>query len=100
MSNTCQFCKNRFTERLALLEGAHFTSDLDKIRYRIVHRNVLKDCDYFFLFFFFSFLFVFWKVSALKGLYIYISWRGWLRHCTTSLKVAGSIPDGVIGIFH
>ena len=22
------------------------------------------------------------------------------RHCATSQKVAGSIPDGVIGIFH
>ena len=27
-------------------------------------------------------------------------WRSWLRHCTTSRKVAGSIADGVIGIFH
>ena len=27
-------------------------------------------------------------------------WRSWLRHCATSGKVAGSIPDGVIGIFH
>ena len=27
-------------------------------------------------------------------------WRSWLRHCATSLKVAGSISDGVIGIFH
>ena len=26
--------------------------------------------------------------------------RSWLRHCTTSRKGAGSIPDGVIGIFH
>jgi hypothetical protein len=26
--------------------------------------------------------------------------RSWLRHCVTSRKVAGSIPDGVIGIFH
>ena len=26
--------------------------------------------------------------------------RGWLRHCATSRKFAGSIPDGVIGIFH
>ena len=25
--------------------------------------------------------------------------RGWLRHCATSRKVAGSIPDGVNGIF-
>ena len=27
-------------------------------------------------------------------------WRRWLRHCATSQKVAGSIPDGVTGIFH
>ena len=27
-------------------------------------------------------------------------WRSWLRHCATSWKVAGSIPDVVIGIFH
>ena len=27
-------------------------------------------------------------------------WRSWLRHYATSPKVAGSIPDGVIGIFH
>ena len=27
-------------------------------------------------------------------------WRSWLRHCVTSRKVAGSIPDGVTGIFH
>jgi len=34
-------------------------------------------------------------------LYIWATrWRSWLRHCATSRKVAGSIPDGVIGIFH
>jgi hypothetical protein len=27
-------------------------------------------------------------------------WRSWLRYCATSRKVAGSIPDGVIGRFH
>jgi len=27
-------------------------------------------------------------------------WRSWLRRCATSRKVAGSIPDGVIEIFH
>jgi hypothetical protein len=27
-------------------------------------------------------------------------WRSWLRLCATSRKVAGSIPDGVIEIFH
>jgi len=25
-------------------------------------------------------------------------WRGWLRHCTTSRKVVGSIPDCVIDL--
>ena len=37
--------------------------------------------------------------------YVYVQvaavwWRSWLKHCATSPKVAGSIPDGVIGIFH
>ena len=27
-------------------------------------------------------------------------WRSWLRHCATSRKVEGSIPDGFTGIFH
>ena len=27
-------------------------------------------------------------------------WNSWLRHCATSRKVADSMPDGVIGIFH
>ena len=27
-------------------------------------------------------------------------WRSWLRHCATSRKIAGLIPDGVIGSFH
>jgi len=27
-------------------------------------------------------------------------WPSWLRHCATSRKVAVSIPDDVIGIFH
>ena len=32
--------------------------------------------------------------------YTSCTWRSWLRHCTTSRKVAGSIPDGFTGIFH
>jgi len=27
-------------------------------------------------------------------------WRSWLRHCATRRRVAGSISDGIIGIFH
>jgi hypothetical protein len=38
-------------------------------------------------------------------IYIYIFWgplmvAQWLRYCATNRKVAGSIPDGVIGISH
>ena len=36
--------------------------------------------------------------------YIYIYggtlWRSWLRHFATNRKVVGSIPEGVIAIFH
>jgi hypothetical protein len=31
---------------------------------------------------------------------LYTRWRSWLRHCAKNRKVVGSIPDGVIGIFH
>jgi len=27
-------------------------------------------------------------------------WRVWFRHCATRRKVAGSIPDVVVGIFN
>ena len=27
-------------------------------------------------------------------------WRSWLRHCAASWKVAGLIPDGVVGFLH
>ena len=43
-------------------------------------------------------------ITSLFTLYYYLKrgtwWRSWLRHCATSRKVAGSIPDGVAGIFH
>ena len=29
-----------------------------------------------------------------------MQWRSWLRHCAVSQKVAGSNPDGVMGIFY
>ena len=40
-----------------------------------------------------------------KKIFVYnvnrgMRWRSWLRHCATSRKVAGSIPDSVFGIFH
>ena len=30
---------------------------------------------------------------------LFTQWRGWLSHCATSQRVAGSIPGGVTGIF-
>ena len=38
-----------------------------------------------------SFTFIFYH-NIIGG----TQWRSWLRHCATSRKVAGSIPDGVI----
>jgi hypothetical protein len=31
---------------------------------------------------------------------LHTRWSSWMRHCATHRKVAGSIPDGVTGIFH
>jgi hypothetical protein len=37
-------------------------------------------------------------------MYYHIFWghavAQWMRYCATNQKVAGSIPDGVIGILH
>jgi len=38
-------------------------------------------------------------VQACNGVALPL-WCSWLRHCATSRKVAVSILDGVIGIFH
>jgi hypothetical protein len=38
--------------------------------------------------------------GVFSGVQSTLGWRSWLRHCTTSRKVAGSISDGVIGIFN
>jgi hypothetical protein len=45
------------------------------------------------------------RVIGLCLIYIYIHRGGtavaqWLRYCATNQEVAGSIPNGVIGIFH
>jgi hypothetical protein len=40
----------------------------------------------------------FWKCYYLA--YLRPRWRSWLRHCATNRQVAGTIPDGVSGIFH
>jgi hypothetical protein len=47
-------------------------------------------------------------VLGLHCIYIFIvtyaaggtQYRSWLRHCAISRKVAGSITDGVTGLFH
>jgi hypothetical protein len=41
-----------------------------------------------------------WSTDVFEEIKLFLSWRNCLRHCSTSRKVAGSIPDGVIGIFH
>jgi hypothetical protein len=46
-----------------------------------------------------------WNVSQNQMLYVLLykwgtRWRGWLRHCATGRRDAGSTPDGVTGTFH
>ena len=48
----------------------------------------------------FDFLRYFIKLGNVNVPYGGMQWRSWLRHCATIRKVTGSIPDGVIGIFH
>ena len=48
-----------------------------------------------YVFFFFIMLFSVCS-SCMRG----TRWRSWMKHCATSRKVTGSIPDGVTGIFH
>jgi hypothetical protein len=47
---------------------------------------------------FFSFVRVFAYLQKQAGGPLMVA--QWLRYCATNRKVAGSIPDGVIGIFH
>jgi ABC-type proline/glycine betaine transport system permease subunit len=49
----------------------------------------------FYSFFFFQFLFI-----LCLGLWGPLMVAQWLKYWASSRKVAGSIPDGVIGIFH
>jgi hypothetical protein len=50
----------------------------------------------FILNYFISFLRKFSCTSICQG----PQWRSWLRYSATNRKAGGSIPDGVIGIFH
>jgi hypothetical protein len=43
---------------------------------------------------------VLWNCASTTFSKLNARWRSWLRHCATNRKVAVSIPDGVIGIFH
>ena len=40
------------------------------------------------------------SLHHILSIFLILSGISWLRRCATRQKVAGSIPDGVIGIFH
>ena len=46
------------------------------------------------------YLFQVHQIININILYWGMQWCSWLRHCTTSQKVAGSSPSVVTGIFH
>ena len=57
---------------------------------------LIKDRDYCTL----NLYNTFWNLRLVSGGMSGKRWRSWLRHCSTNQKVAGSIPYGIIGIFH
>jgi len=40
------------------------------------------------------------RIHAVYITNICAQWRSWIMHCATNRKVAGSVLDGVVGIFH
>jgi hypothetical protein len=66
------------------------------IRFRLPVHDVFRDPDHWIVSSIFSAI-LFNLRSLLKG---GTGWRSWWTHCATSLKLPGSIPDGVVGIFH
>jgi hypothetical protein len=66
-----------------------------RIVYMTVTSKTVPVCSSFFIVIFF-FLLIYCRYIFIKG--TAVAQR--LRCCTTNWKVAGSIPDGVIGIFH
>ena len=47
-----------------------------------------------------SYLTMFYKIIIILLAFWGTRWRSWLRHWAISRNIAGSIPDGVIEIFH
>ena len=76
--------------------------------YIYIYAHIRSIYIYIYVYCVYSWYVLCWKEGCLKlfkGRPMYISWalcwwRSWLRHCATSRKVEGSIPDGVTGIFH
>ena len=93
----------RITKPLST-ESAAATQDLTSVKSSMKYgapskRNLIsRECicySYSKLIFLYSLLFItdttnIWRTAVAQ----------WLRCCATNRKVAGSIPDGVIGIFH
>jgi hypothetical protein len=64
------------------LDTKHTNFVTSHCNYFLSNRNILHNLSYY----------SFQKIGT--------RWRSWLKHSATSLNVAGSIPDVVIGIFH
>jgi hypothetical protein len=54
--------------------------------YRIIHVLILKNSVF--------------TICIMCFIIKILSWYNWLRHCATNWRLVGSIPSGVIGIFH
>jgi hypothetical protein len=96
------FCLFVFTLGLAILlirEGIILRLVCETSRTNFISTNLWKKVLYWSIHLLLS------PVSILSFIYKFFicggtRWRSWLRHCASSWKAAGSIPDGVIGIFN
>ena len=83
-------CYPDMFEPLKGVRQIHSHSRVSKIRTRYKILVIVTSCKYTLTF----------RIAYGTALGRGTRWRSWLRHYATSRKVAGSIPDFVIGIFH
>jgi hypothetical protein len=102
------FCKYKFVH--TYINRAAFVKDLGVLFDFKLHDTAtfiiffLNPFCFFFLFIVLLFVFELDSLIILYFSVVFLNlgerWHSWLRHCATSRKFAGSIPDDVVGIFH
>jgi len=93
-----------YTNRIITMTASYLSLRITSSRYDI---SISVQYNYFSQIWHVHHIYPLWHTSQIwrdsicpLSLGLYMTWYIWLRHCATSRKVAGSIPDGFIGICH